>query len=78
MKDLVSYISKSLIENSDNLEISEEIDGKTKIINVTVDKEEIGKLIGKQGKIANSIRTILKSLSDEDEKYVLNINERNA
>lgn len=64
MEELVSYIVKSLVDNPDKVEVTSENESE-KVVNVkvTVDPEDLGKVIGKGGRIANSIRTIIKSAS---------------
>ena len=77
MRELVEFIAKSLVENKDAVEVSIEEEGRNKVLNVRVDDSEIGKLIGKQGKIANSIRTLLRAASSDEERFVLNIGNLN-
>ena len=77
MKDLVEYIVKSLVDNKDAVSVEERLDGKVKILHVTVDKEDIGKVIGRNGRIATSIRNIVRSLSSRNkERYVVKIGEK--
>ena len=59
MKDFVSYIAKSLVDNPDEVEIEEEIVGNRLIIHLTVSDDDKGKVIGRNGMIANSIRSLL-------------------
>ena len=64
MEELVSYIVKSLVDNPDKVEVTSENESeKVVIVKVTVAPEDLGKVIGKGGRIANSIRTIIKSAS---------------
>ncbi len=59
MKELIELIAKSLVDNPDNVEVSQ-IDGEqSSIIELKVAQEDIGKVIGKQGRTAQAIRTIL-------------------
>ncbi len=59
MKDLIELIAKSLVDNPDQVKVSQ-LDGEqTAIIELKVAQEDIGKIIGKQGRIAHSIRVIL-------------------
>ena len=59
MKDLIELIAKSLVDNPDQVQVSQ-LDGEqTAIIELKVAQEDIGKIIGKQGRIAHSIRVIL-------------------
>ena len=77
MKKLVEYIVKSLVENPDKVKVStEEESEKVTILNIEVDSNDLGKVIGKGGKIANSIRTIVKSASAKSKKrFIVKINE---
>ena len=77
MKELVEYIVKSLVENPDKVKVStEEESEKVTILNIEVDSNDLGKVIGKGGKIANSIRTIVKSASEKKKKrFIVKINE---
>jgi len=60
-KDLVMYMVKSLVDNPDDVDIKEIEGEKSIILELRVLKEDIGKVIGKQGRIARSIRTILNA-----------------
>jgi len=75
--ELVEYIVKSLVENPDKVKVStEEESEKVTILNIEVDSNDLGKVIGKGGKIANSIRTIVKSASAKSKKrFIVKINE---
>ena len=61
MKDLILMIAKSLVDKSDEVEVVERRDDKTTVLRLRVAKEDLGKVIGKQGKTAHSIRTILNA-----------------
>jgi uncharacterized protein len=63
MKELIKYISQSLVDNPDKVEVSEVIGGQTIIIELRVGKEDLGKVIGKQGRTAQSIRIILSAVA---------------
>ena len=73
-EELVKYISSCLVENVDKIDIETvEEDNKT-ILKLTVDETDKGKIIGKNGKIAKSIRNVLKLASTKDNnKYILEI-----
>lgn len=75
MKDLVAYIAGALVNDKNALTITEDLDGKQRVITIKAENGEIGKLIGKQGNIANSIRTIMKAASDPNERVILNITD---
>lgn len=68
MEKLVEYIVKELVENKDAVKVSTSVDGDVTIINVKVDENDLGKVIGKQGKTANAIRTIVKNLCGKEAK----------
>ena len=76
MKDLVAYIAGALVNDKNALTITEDLDGKQRVITIKAENGEIGKLIGKQGNIANSIRTIMKAASDPNERVILNITDQ--
>ena len=63
MKELIKQISQSLVDNPDKVEVTEVIGDQTSIIELRVAKEDMGKVIGKQGRIAQAIRTILSAAS---------------
>lgn len=76
MRELVEYIVKELVDNYDDCSV--EVDDENALITVTVTKDEIGKVIGKQGRIAKAIRTIVKSASRNGKKYFVEIKEAQA
>lgn len=60
MKELVEYMVKSLVENPDQVEVRE-IDGARSVIfEVRVAKEDMGRVIGKEGRVANAMRALLR------------------
>jgi uncharacterized protein len=61
MKDLVSVIAKALVDFPDQVEIREVAGEKTTVLELRVAKEDLGKVIGKQGKTARAMRTILNA-----------------
>lgn len=70
MEELVKFIVGELVDNSDSYTVeSSEQDGIT-VINIIADKEEIGKIIGKQGRIAKSIRTLVKAAAGSNAKKI--------
>ena len=63
IKDLITYIAKALVDQPDLVKVTE-IEGEiTSIIELSVAKEDIGKIIGKQGRTATAIRTIINAAS---------------
>jgi uncharacterized protein len=63
MKELIKYIAQSLVDNPDKVEVNEIIGEQTCVIELRVEKEDLGKVIGKQGRTAQAIRTILSCAS---------------
>lgn len=63
MKELVEGIAKALVDNSDAVEVGEIEGEQTTVIELKVDKDDIGKVIGKQGRTARAMRTILGAAS---------------
>ncbi len=63
MKDLITYIAKSLVDQPDSVKVMEVEGETTSIIELSVAKEDVGKIIGKQGKTATAIRTIMNAVS---------------
>ena len=63
MKELIEYIAKVLVDNPDEVRVTE-LEGKqTSVIELRVAKEDLGKVIGKQGRTARAMRTILGAAS---------------
>jgi len=76
MKELINCIVKSLVDNQDAIKIKEIGGEKTTVIELSVDKNDLGKIIGKEGKTIKAIRTILNAASKKSgKKAVLEIIE---
>ena len=71
MKEIVEYIAKCLVENPDEVEVTLEKENATDVVRIKVLPEDMGKVIGKGGKLATSIRTIVKSLSQKQNRRVI-------
>lgn len=77
MKQVVEYIVKALVDDAESVNIEQYLDGDVTIIKVNVAENDLGRVIGKNGRIATSIRNIVKSLSaKERKKYVIKIGDR--
>jgi predicted RNA-binding protein YlqC (UPF0109 family) len=63
MKELIKHIAQSLVDIPDKVEVTEIIGEQSSVIELRVAKEDMGKVIGKQGRIAYAIRTILSAAS---------------
>lgn len=68
MKELVEYIVRSLVENKDAVSVSIEENEEETVVKVSVADEDMGRVIGKSGKVASSIRTIVKSLAGKERR----------
>ncbi len=66
MKDFVAYIVKNLVDNPDQVKITEIGGTHTVILELSVEKSDIGKIIGKRGKTINAIRTLLMSVASRN------------
>ena len=76
VKDLLEYIAQALVDHPDQVRVSEIEGEKTSVIELYVAKEDLGKIIGKQGKTAKAIRVILGAASAKLKKrFVLEIVE---
>lgn len=70
MKDLLEVIVKGLVDNKNAVSIDEKVTNDTINLSVKVDKSDMGQLIGKQGKMAKSIRTVMKSVASKEHKKI--------
>ncbi len=68
MKELIEYIAKALVDNPDQVKVSEIEGEKTSVIELNVSKDDLGKVIGKQGRTARAMRTILSAASTKVRK----------
>ena len=71
MKELVELIAKSLVDYPDEVVVKETIDGDTITIELNVAGDDMGKVIGKQGRIAKSIRPVVKAAASKGDKKVI-------
>ncbi len=68
MKDLIEYIAKALVDNPEDVMVSEVEGNQTSVLELKVAKEDLGKVIGKQGRTARAMRTILSAASAKVKK----------
>ncbi|MDR3074044.1 MAG: KH domain-containing protein [Deltaproteobacteria bacterium] len=68
LKELVTYVAKSLVDNPDSVQLTEVEGEHTSVLELRVAKEDLGKVIGKQGRTARAIRTILAAASSKAKK----------
>jgi len=68
MKDLIAYIAKALVDRPEDVAVTEIEGAQTSVIELKVAKEDLGKVIGKQGRTARAMRTILSAASTKIKK----------
>ena len=74
MKELVEVIAKALVDHPDQVTVTETQKENTLVVELHVAPEDMGKVIGKQGRIAKAIRTVVKAASvKDDDKVVVDI-----
>ena len=70
MKELVEVIARSLVDNPDEVVVTEKTEGKNIVVELHVAQSDMGKVIGKQGRIAKAIRSVVKAASSKDNTIV--------
>ena len=71
MKELVEVIAKSLVDYPDEVQVTETENDKAVVLELKVAQSDMGKVIGKQGRIAKAIRTVVKAASSKSSKKVI-------
>jgi predicted RNA-binding protein YlqC (UPF0109 family) len=71
MKELIEYIAKSLVDDPDTVKVTEIKGEKISVIELSVAKEDLGKIIGKQGKTAMAMRIILSAAAAKKSKRAI-------
>ncbi|MBQ8559357.1 MAG: KH domain-containing protein [Tyzzerella sp.] len=71
MKELVEVITKALVDHPEEVVITEKNEGKAIVIEVKVADSDMGKVIGKQGRIAKAIRAVVKAAAAKEDKKVI-------
>ncbi len=71
MKEIVETTAKALVDNADKVQVTEIEGEKTIVIELRVDPAELGKVIGKQGRIARALRTLLSAMGRKSGKRVV-------
>ncbi len=70
MKEMLEIMINNLVENTDAVQLTETQKGNTTIYEVKVDEKDMGKVIGKQGRIAKSIRTVAKAIAAKENRKI--------
>ena len=77
MEELVRFIARNLVDEPDSVKVESREEGDTVVISLSVAPGDMGKVIGRQGRIAKAIRTVVKAASvHEDKKYMVDIVEK--
>lgn len=71
LKDLLEYLAKSLVDHPDDVHVTVTETETTIVLELSVAKDDVGKVIGKQGRIARALRTIVKASAVRDGKRVI-------
>ena len=71
MKELVEVIAKALVDDPDSVVVTEREDKKATVLEVKVADSDMGKVIGKQGRIAKAIRSVVKAAASKENKKVI-------
>ncbi len=71
MKELVEVIAKALVDNPDEVVVTESQKGEDTLIELKVAPDDMGKVIGKQGRIAKAIRSVVKAAASKEDKKVI-------
>ena len=70
MKELVEVIARALVEHPDEVQVSEREEGKDLIVELRVAPSDMGKVIGRQGRIAKAMRTVVKAAATRENQRV--------
>ncbi len=70
MKELLENIAQSLVDNPDGVVVDETVNDNGTLLELKVDPSDMGKIIGKQGRIAKAIRTVVKAVASKEDKKV--------
>ncbi len=70
MRELIEFLAKSLVNHPDEVRVNERTEGDTTIFELRVASDDMGKVIGKQGKIAKAIRTLVRAASTKESRRV--------
>lgn len=71
MKELVEVIAKALVDDPESVVVNEREEKKTTVLEVRVAESDMGKVIGKQGRIAKAIRSVVKAAAAKEDKTVI-------
>jgi predicted RNA-binding protein YlqC (UPF0109 family) len=70
VKEFLEYVARGLVDKPDAVEVEVEEDGDETVLTLVVDQEDMGRVIGRDGRIANAIRSLLKVMASRDGRHV--------
>ena len=70
MKEFLEYVARSLVDKPDSVWVEVEEDGDETLLTLGVDQEDMGRVIGRDGRIANAIRSLLRVMATRDGRHV--------
>jgi len=70
MKELAEYIARSLVDSPEDVEVREHVSGRRVDLELSVAKDDMGRVIGKRGRVANAIRALLRVAAEREGKQV--------
>ena len=70
MKEFLEYVARSLVDKPDSVVVEVEDEGDETILTLAVDQEDMGRVIGRDGRIANAIRSLLRVMATRDGRHV--------
>ncbi len=71
MEDLVKFLAESLVEEPDEVRVSARYSHHTTVINLSVASDDMGRVIGKNGRVANAMRDVLRAATSHDDKQII-------
>ena len=71
MKQILLDITKAIVEDPESVSVSEKVSGDTVVLELSVAKQDMGRVIGKEGKIAKSIRAVMRAAAAKENKRVI-------
>ena len=71
MKQVLIDLAKSIVNKPECVEVTENVNGDTVYLKLRVDENDLGKVIGKQGKIAKAVRTVVRAVANKENKRVI-------
>ena len=76
MKELIEYIARNLVENEDNVAVTDDFDGHRHVLHLDVAESDMGKVIGRGGRVAEAMRSLLKvAAARQETRAVLDIGD---